>query len=100
SLQLNWSQILIVISILSMFLGNLLAIAQTNLKRMLAYSSIAHIGYTLLGVLAGPYSSEGYSAAMFYISTYVLVVAGGFAIITIMSREGIDYDELEDYRGL
>lgn len=100
SLQTNWEHILIVISILSMFFGNVLAIVQTNLKRMLAYSSIAHIGYTLLGVIAGPDSTTGYSAAMFYIATYVLVAAGAFAIITIMSRDGIECDALEDYRGL
>lgn len=100
SLQAYWVQMLIVVSILSMLLGNLLAIAQTNLKRMLAYSSIAHIGYTLLGILAGPNSSQGYSAAMFYIVTYVLVAAGAFAIITIMSRQGVELDLLEDYRGL
>lgn len=100
SLQSQWELILIVISILSMFFGNLLAIAQTNLKRMLAYSSIAHIGYALLGILAGPNSSQGYSAAMFYISTYVLVAAGAFAIIAIMSREGFEFDKLNDYRGL
>ncbi len=100
NLQIDWVQVLTVISILSMLFGNLLAIAQTNLKRMLAYSSIAHIGYTLLGVLAGPYSSQGYSAAMFYISTYVLMAAGAFAIITIMSRDGVEFDKLEDYRGL
>lgn len=100
SLQVNWEYILIVIAILSMGLGNLLAIAQYNLKRMLAYSSIAHIGYTLLGILAGPNSAEGYSAAMFYISTYVLVAAGAFAIIAIMSRDGVEYDNLDDYRGL
>lgn len=100
SLQGYWQPILIVISVLSMFLGNLLAIAQSNLKRMLAYSSIAHIGYTLLGIIAGPNSSEGYSAAMFYISTYVLVAAGAFAIIAIMSRAGVELDKLDDYRGL
>jgi NADH-quinone oxidoreductase subunit N len=100
TLQGDWEQMLIVISILSMFFGNVLAIAQTNLKRMLAYSSIAHIGYSLLGVLAGPNSTQGYSAAMFYISTYVLVAAGAFAIIALMSRDGIELDKLEDYRGL
>lgn len=100
SLQTNWEQILIVVSILSMFFGNLLAIAQTNLKRMLAYSSISHIGYTLLGILAGPASTNGYSAAMFYIATYVLVAAGAFAIIGIMSRDGVEFDKLNDYRGL
>lgn len=100
SLQVNWEHILIVISILSMMFGNLLAIAQTNLKRMFAYSSIAHIGYTLLGIIAGPNSTQGYSAAMFYIASYVLVVAGAFAIIAIMSRDGVEMDQLNDYRGL
>ncbi len=96
----DWQQMLIVVSILSMFFGNLLAIAQTNIKRMLAYSSIAHIGYTLLGILAGPNSSDGYSAAMFYIATYVLVAAGGFAIIAILSHKDMNFERLEDYRGL
>jgi NADH-quinone oxidoreductase subunit N len=100
SLYVHWTHILIVIAVLSMFFGNVLAIVQSNLKRMLAYSSIAHIGYTLLGVLAGPYAPQGYSAAMFYISTYVLMAAGAFAIITIMSRDGMEFDKLEDYRGL
>lgn len=100
SLAVNWQHILMVISILSMLSGNLLAIAQSNLKRMLAYSSIAHIGYTLLGIIAGPDSSAGYSAAMFYIATYVLVAAGAFAIIAILGRDGVEFDKLEDYRGL
>jgi NADH-quinone oxidoreductase subunit N len=100
SLQTDWEHMLLAISILSMFLGNLFAIAQSDLKRMFAYSSIAHIGYTLLGIIAGPRSSQGYSAAMFYIFTYALVAAGAFAIITIMGRQGIEMDKLEDYRGL
>ena len=99
-MQVGWEHILMVVSIASMFFGNVLAIAQTNLKRMLAYSSIAHVGYTLLGIIAGPDSAEGYSAAMFYISTYVLVAAGAFAVISIMSKDGVDFDKLEDYRGL
>lgn len=99
-LQANWEHILIIVAVLSMLFGNLLAIAQTNIKRMLAYSSIAHIGYTLLGMIAGPNSTQGYSAAMFYISTYVLVAAGAFAIITIMGNSGESFDKLEDYRGL
>lgn len=96
----NWQPILITVAILSMFGGNVLAIAQTNIKRMLAYSSIAHIGYTLLGVLAGPDSVNGYSAAMFYITTYVIVAAGAFAVIAILSDKGIELDQLDDYRGL
>lgn len=100
SLDITWEPILIFVSILSMCFGNVLAIVQTNLKRMLAYSSIAHIGYTFLGILSGPYSPQGYSAAMFYIITYVLVAAGAFAVITILSRGGIEFDQLSDYRGL
>lgn len=99
-LQVDWTQILTVLAVLSMFLGNTLAIAQTNIKRMLAYSSVAHLGYTLLGILAGPYSSQGYSAAMFYIVTYVMVAAGAFAVIVIMGEQGVDLDKLTDYRGL
>jgi NADH-quinone oxidoreductase subunit N len=100
SLQVQWGPILIVVAVLSMFFGNLLAIAQTNIKRMLAYSSIAHIGYMLLGIIAGPNSAEGYSAALFYITTYVLVAAGSFAIIAILSKSDVEFDQLDDYRGL
>ena len=99
-LQASWIPMLITISIASMLFGNLVAIAQTNIKRMLAYSSIAHVGYALLGILAGPNSTNGYSAAMFYIVTYVMVVAGAFAIVAILSRNGVEFDTLEDYRGL
>jgi NADH-quinone oxidoreductase subunit N len=100
ALQIQWEHFLIVIAVLSMFLGNVLAIAQTNIKRMLAYSSIAHIGYMLLGIIAGPDSAQGYSAAMFYITTYVIVAAGAFAIIGFMSKGGVELDKLSDYRGL
>lgn len=96
----QWEHILIVIAVLSMFFGNMLAIAQTNIKRMLAYSSIAHIGYMLLGFIAGPHSTQGYSAGMFYITTYVIVAAGAFAVIALLSKQGIEFDQLDDYRGL
>jgi NADH-quinone oxidoreductase subunit N len=95
-----WQHVLVVVAILSMFAGNVLAIAQSNIKRMLAYSSIAHMGYTLLGVLAGPGSTLGYSAAMFYIVTYVIVAAGAFGIIALLSKNGVELDHLDDYRGL
>lgn len=100
ALQVEWEHFLMVVALLSMFFGNLLAIAQSNIKRMLAYSSIAHIGYMLLGILAGPNSTLGYSAAMFYIATYVIAAAGSFAIIGYLSRTGVDMDQLDDYRGL
>jgi NADH-quinone oxidoreductase subunit N len=100
TLMIQWQHVLVAVSVLSMFAGNVLAIAQTNIKRMLAYSSIAHIGYTLLGILAGPGSAQGYSAAMFYITTYVIVAAGAFAIVAMLSSSNIEFDQLEDYRGL
>lgn len=99
-LHIEWQQVLVVVALLSMFTGNLLAIAQTNIKRMLAYSSIAHIGYMLLGIIAGPGSTQGYSAAMFYIATYVIVAAGAFAVIALLSKEGDEFDQLDDFRGL
>ncbi len=99
-LNIPWQNVLIVIALLSMFSGNVLAIAQTNIKRMLAYSSIAHIGYMLLGIIAGPSDTEGYSAAMFYIATYVIVAAGAFAVIALLSQEGMEFDQLDDFRGL
>jgi len=96
----HWQAILVVIAMLSMFSGNVLAIAQTSFKRLLAYSSIAHMGYMLLGLIAGPNSSLGYSAAMFYIVTYVLVAAGAFAVIALLAKQGAEFDHLNDLRGL
>jgi NADH-quinone oxidoreductase subunit N len=83
---------------LSLVIGNVVAIAQTNLKRMLAYSTISHVGYILLGILAG--TAQGYAAAMFYTITYVLVTTGAFGIILVLSRQGFEADTLDDFRGL
>jgi NADH-quinone oxidoreductase subunit N len=94
----DWRSMLIVMAVLSMALGNLAAIAQTNLKRMLAYSSISHMGFLLLGILAG--TSLGFSASMFYVAAYVLMNLGTFGMILLLSRQGFEADQLDDYCGL
>jgi NADH-quinone oxidoreductase subunit N len=76
--QADWSQMLIVLSVLSIAIGNIVAISQSNLKRMLAYSTISHVGYILLGILSG--TAQGYQAAMFYMISYVIVAAGAAGI--------------------
>ena len=96
--QPDWGQMLIVLSVLSMIIGNVVAIAQTNLKRMLAYSTISHVGYILLGILAG--TPQGYQAAMFYTITYVLVATGCFGMILLLARQGFEADTLDDFKGL
>ncbi|MCB2427176.1 NADH-quinone oxidoreductase subunit NuoN [Methylophaga pinxianii] len=93
-----WRDMLIMLAILSIMLGNILAIAQTNLKRMLAYSTISHVGFLLLGVLAG--SQNGYAAALFYTLVYALMTLGGFGMILLLSREGFEAEEIEDFKGL
>jgi NADH-quinone oxidoreductase subunit N len=97
-LQPHWEGLLAVLVILSLAVGNVIAIAQTNLKRMLAYSTISHMGFLLLGVLSG--TATGYSAAMFYAVTYALTAAGGFGMIILLSRNGFEAERLEDFRGL
>ena len=96
--QPDWSQMLVVLAVLSMAIGTVVAIAQTNLKRMLAYSTISHIGYILLGILAG--TSQGYQAAMFYMISYVIVAAGAFGMILLLARQGFEADRIIDFRGL
>jgi len=97
-LLVEWQQMLILLAVLSMAVGNVTAIAQTNIKRMLAYSTISHMGFMLLGILSG--SVNGYGAAMFYIVTYVLTIAGAFAVIMLLSREGFEAEQLDDFKGL
>ncbi|PHS70763.1 MAG: NADH-quinone oxidoreductase subunit NuoN [Methylophaga sp.] len=93
-----WQDMLIMLSILSIILGNIIAIAQTNLKRMLAYSTISHVGFILLGILSG--SAEGYAGSMFYALTYALMSLGAFGMILLMSRQGFEAENIEDYKGL
>jgi NADH-quinone oxidoreductase subunit N len=94
----QWQQFLIVIAILSMALGNFAAIVQRNIKRMLAYSSIAHMGYMLLGILSN--NINGYGAAVFYMISYAFMTLGAFGLIVIMSRAGFEAENIEDFRGL
>ncbi len=105
-LAVDWQQMLILLSVGSMLLGNLAAIAQTNLKRMLAYSTIAQIGFMLLGLTPGVVSdntlsaSNGYSSAMFYVVTDVLTTLGTFGTIMLLSRAGHEAELVDDFRGL
>lgn len=94
----DWQGMLIILALLSMGLGNLIAIAQSNLKRMLAYSTISHVGFIFLGLLAG--TEQGYAAAMFYAIVYAVMAAGAFGLLLILSRQGFDAEDLEDLRGL
>lgn len=93
-----WEPMLGVLAVLSLGIGNIVAIVQTNLRRMLAYSTIAHVGFILLGFAAG--SRNGIEAALFYTIVYVIMAAGAFGIVVLLGRKGNDADELEDLRGL
>jgi NADH-quinone oxidoreductase subunit N len=95
---LAWQPMLATLAMLSLVLGNVVAIAQTNIKRMLAYSTIAHVGFVLLGFASG--SAEGRQAALFYTIVYSIMAAGAFGIVILMSRRGFESDELDDFRGL
>lgn len=97
-LHTQWQDILIIMAILSMGVGNIIAIAQANIKRMLAYSTISHVGFIMLGILAG--TNSGYSAAMFYAIVYAIMSAGGFGMVMLLSRAGFEADKLDDFKGL
>ena len=94
----DWQDMLIVLSVLSMGIGNLVAIVQTNIKRMLAYSAISHVGFILLGLMAG--GSDGYQAAMFYTIVYVLMATAAFGMVILLSRRGFEAELLDDFKGL
>jgi NADH-quinone oxidoreductase subunit N len=94
----QWQMMLAVLAVLSLAVGNLVAIVQTNLKRLLAYSTISHMGYLLLGLVnAGP---EGYAAAMFYAISYALMSTAAFGVILALSRAGFECEEIDDFKGL
>jgi NADH-quinone oxidoreductase subunit N len=96
--EVSWQGMLIVLTVLSVALGHIVAIAQTNLKRMLAYSTIANMGYVLMGFLAADVT--GYSAAMFYMVAYVMTSLVSFGMILLLSRKGFEADSLDDLKGL
>ncbi len=106
ALAIDWQQMLTILAVLSMAIGNITAIMQTNIKRMLAYSTISQIGFILLGVLSGVVvgadgsTTNGYGAAMFYVITYVLTTLGMFGVIMLLSRAGFEADNIDDFKGL
>jgi len=97
-LSASWQDMLIILAVLSMGLGNVIAIAQTNIKRMLAYSAISHMGFFLLGILSA--TPAGYSSALFYILTYTVMSLGAFGIVILLSRQGFEAERLDDFKGL
>lgn len=106
-LAAEWQQMMIVLAVVSLIVGNITAIAQTNIKRMLAYSTISQMGFLLLGLLSGVFdgsdaasAANAYSSAMFYVITYVLTTVGSFAVILFLSRSGFEADHLDDFKGL
>lgn len=94
----DWQQMLLIMAVLSIAIGNVAAIAQTNLKRMLAYSTISHIGFLLLGLMSA--SLNGFTSSMFYVSAYVLMSLTGFGMILLLSRKGHEAENLDDLKGL
>ena len=94
----DWSQMLGFLALMSLVVGNLAAIAQTNLKRMLAYSTISHVGFVLLGIMSG--TDDGMAAAMFYAITYALMTTGAFGMIIALSHAGFEAERIEDFKGL
>jgi NADH-quinone oxidoreductase subunit N len=107
TLAQDWQAMLMILAVLSMAIGNLAAIAQTNLKRMLAYSAISHMGFMLLGIISGLFAGgdvgdalNAYSSAMFYVIAYVMMTSGAFGMILLMARAGFEADQLDDFKGL
>ncbi len=105
-LAIDWQQMLMVLAVLSIIIGNVTALAQTNIKRMLAYSTISHMGFMLLGMMSGVVDGNlfqavnAYSSSLFYAITYVLTTLGTFGVILLMARSGFEADTLDDFKGL
>ncbi len=97
-LHVDWSQMLIALSVASLVIGNVIAVAQTNFKRLLAYSTVSHVGFILLGILAG--TANGYASAMFYTVTYAITSSVGFGVLMLLNRKGFEAEQIADLRGL
>ncbi|HKJ52930.1 MAG TPA: NADH-quinone oxidoreductase subunit NuoN [Gammaproteobacteria bacterium] len=97
-LQVDWTQMLTALAIASLALGNVVAIAQTNFKRMLAYSTISHVGFILLGLLSA--TANGYASAMFYTITYAITAAVAFGVLLVLNRKGFEAENISDLSGL
>ena len=97
-LHSDWQQMLSILAVLSIILGNLAAIAQTNIKRMLAYSTISHMGFVLMGLLPG--TASGYGAGMYYVIVYSLMSAAAFGMVILLSARGVEAEQLDDFKGL
>ncbi len=97
-LVIDWQQMLLFMAVLSIVVGNITAIAQTNIKRMFAYSTISHIGFMLYGIMSA--SANGFVFAMFYLASYVLMTLAAFGMILLLSRKGFEAEELDDFKGL
>ena len=106
-LAIDWQQMMLVLAVGSLLIGNLAAIAQTNVKRMLAFSTISQMGFVLLGLMSGvvngvaqDYTANAYSASMFYVITYVLTTLAAFGVILLLARDGFESEEISDFAGL
>ena len=105
-LAVDWQQMLMVMSVASLFIGNLVGIAQTNMKRMIAFSTISQMGFVLIGLYSGVVNgntaaaANAYSSAMFYVVTYVLTTLAVFGVMMLLAREGFESEEIADFSGL
>lgn len=97
-LNANWQQLFMIMALISVVLGNIMAIAQSNIKRMLAYSTIGHVGFILLGLFAAP--QQGYTAVIFYTVVYAFMALAAFAMIMRLTSAGFEADQIADFRGL
>src|SRR5690606_18689297 len=105
-IAVDWQPMLLILAVLSLAVGNIVAIAQSNFKRMLAYSTIGQMGFVFLGLMSGVYegqagaSAEAYGASLFYVVIYVLTTLSTFGLILLMSRQGFECEEISDLKGL